>query len=103
MISFVLFTAIVGTFLLGMVFSTKSPANTFAKALLLILSIGCAFCVISEITILKQMPDKNSGAYMPMLITTGLLGLTWRMKGATNISIKFLLSTVCVVLIYGLF
>jgi spore coat protein CotF len=103
MISFVLFTAIVGTFLLGIVFSTKSSANYVMKAILLILSIGCAFQIISEMTILNQMPDKNSGAYMPMLITTGLLGITWRTRGNLNILVKFLFVAVCVVLIYGLF
>jgi hypothetical protein len=75
----------------------------FAKGLLLILSMGCAFCVISEMTILKQMPDKNSGAYMPMLITTGLFGIIWSLKGNHNLLIKFLFVAVCVVLIYGLF
>jgi hypothetical protein len=103
MISFFLFTAIAGTFLLGIIWSTKSSTNMFAKGLLLILSMACAFCIVSEMAISKQMPDKNSGAYMPMLIATGLFGTIWSLKGRHNLLIKTLFVVVCVVLIYGLF
>jgi hypothetical protein len=52
---------------------------------------------------LNKMPDKTSNAYMPLLISTGFLGVTWKTGDRTNLIIKTLFVVVCVVLIYGLF
>ena len=103
MIAITLFIAVVGTFLLGMVWSTKNNLNYLFKASLIILSISCAFLIFSEISILNKMPDKTSDAYMPLLISTGFLGVTWKTGDRTNLIIKTLFVVVCVVLIYGLF
>jgi hypothetical protein len=103
MIAITLFIAVVGTFLLGMVWSTKNNLNYLFKASLIILSVACAFSMFSEISALHKMPDKTSNAYMPLLISTGFLGVTWKTGDRTNLIIKTLFVVVCVVLIYGLF